>query len=188
MVRFDWKLSLHFLWKKVGTNYRVSSRREKAIKKVSYFSFVVYSTYQKDDFYGIRQFVESSFIERITVGIDPWSLPYTGYDFTRYDNHTVRVCYVSAILGSETVTQYYWKFSFKICLHGASDNFRTRSFCIQQWKTLLSLNNFNWPYDPIIIEKIIQSRVTNYFSTLKGERHWTNVIYSTAEKSFSSDI
>ena len=71
--------------------FQVSSRREKSINKVSYFSFVVYKAYQKDDFYGIKQFVDSSFIERRTAGIDHWLLPFTGYDFTRYDNHTVRL-------------------------------------------------------------------------------------------------
>ena len=71
--------------------FQVSSRREKSINKVSYFSFVVYKAYQKDNFYGIKQFVESSFIERRTAGIDHWLLPFTGYDFTRYDNHTVRL-------------------------------------------------------------------------------------------------
>ena len=65
--------------------------REKSINKVSYFSFVVYKAYQKDNFYGIKQFVDSSFIERRTAGIDHWLLPFTGYDFTRYDNHTVRL-------------------------------------------------------------------------------------------------
>ena len=71
--------------------FQVSSRREKSINKVSYFSFVVYKAYQKDNFYGIKQFVDSSFIERRTAGIDHWLLPFTGYDFTRYDNHTVRL-------------------------------------------------------------------------------------------------
>ena len=51
----------------------------------------MYKAYQKDNFYGIKQFVESSFIERRTAGIDHWLLPFTGYDFTRYDNHTVRL-------------------------------------------------------------------------------------------------
>ena len=71
--------------------FQVSSRREKSINKVSYFSFVVYKAYQKDDFYGIKQFVDLSFIKRRTAGIDHWLLPFTGYDFTRYDNHTVRL-------------------------------------------------------------------------------------------------
>ena len=44
--------------------------REKSTNKVSYFSFVVYKAYKKDNFYGIRQFLESSFIERRTAGID----------------------------------------------------------------------------------------------------------------------
>ena len=34
----------------------------------------------------------------------------------------------------------------------------------------------------IIIKKITQSGAANYFSTLNGERHTTEVIYSTAEK------
>ena len=71
--------------------FQVSSRREKLINKVSYFSFAVYKAYQKDNFYGIKKFVDSSSIERRTAGIDHWLLPFTGYDFTKYDNHTVRL-------------------------------------------------------------------------------------------------
>ena len=120
----------------------------------------MYKAYQKDNFYGIRQFLESSFIESIT------DCCHT-LDMTSLDKIiTLSVCYVSAILGSKTVTQYYWKCSFQICLHGTSNNFRTRSFCIQQWKRPLSLNNLNWPHDLIIIEKITQSRATNYLAHL----------------------
>ena len=56
--------------KKSWHSFQVSSRREKSINKVSYFSLVVYKAYKKDDFYGIKQLVDSSFIERRTAGID----------------------------------------------------------------------------------------------------------------------
>ena len=149
MVRFDWKLSLHFLWKKSTLILGFIKARE-GDKKGIVIPFCRVYDISKYNFYGIRQFVDSSLIERRTAGIDPWLLPYTGYD-----NHTVRTRLLSVRhLRMWDRSQYYWKFSFKICLHGASDNFGIRSFYIQQWKIVLSLNNLNWPYDLIIIEKI----------------------------------
>ena len=131
--------------------FQVSSRREKLINKVSYFSFAVYKAYQKDNFYGIKKFVDSSSIERRTAGIDHWLLPFTGYDFTRYDNHTVR------LLRNTAKKIFIWNLSRTMSAlkmvqapqNGVSDNFRTRSFCINQWKRLLNLNNFNWPHEKV---------------------------------------
>ena len=91
-----------FRWLDLTENYRSISCEKKSTlipgfikaresdKKRYRNSLLSCIRHQKDNFYGIRQFIESSFVERKTAGIDPWLLPYTGYDFTRYDNHTVR--------------------------------------------------------------------------------------------------
>ena len=183
MVKFDWKLTLHFLWKKVGSNSRFyqGERNRQTRYRISRLSCIKHI--KKITFTELGSF-ESQVLLNVELPESITDCCHT-LDMTSLDKIiTLSVCYVSAILGSKTVTQYYWKCSFQICLHGASNNFRTRSFCIQQWKRPLSLNNLNWPHDLIIIEKITQSRATNYFGILNGERHGqsTKVIYNTVEK------
>ena len=116
MVKFDWKLTLHFLWKKVGTNSRFyqGERNRQTRYRISRLSCIKHI--KKITFTELGSF-ESQVLLNVELPESITDCCHT-LDMTSLDKIiTLSVCYVSAILGSKTVTQYYWTFFFKsVCM------------------------------------------------------------------------